>query len=285
MTFFESVVHSIGTAGTGGFGIKADSITSYSAYSQWVIAIFMFLFGINFNLFFLVIVGKVKSAIKSNELITYVILVLVSIAVVSTTIYPMYENLEEVLRLSTFQVTSLISTTGYSTANFDAWPQITKSVLVTLMFVGGCAGSTAGGFKVSRIVILFKRLAKEFRRIIHPRSVETIKTEGKTVEETTVNSIGIYLALYVACFVITFLLLNIFGGNFGADANLFETYFTTTASCLNNIGPGFNAVGPMMNFANYSPISKVILSFTMLLGRLELYPLLIALSPTTWFKK
>jgi trk system potassium uptake protein TrkH len=211
--------------------------------------------------------------------------VLVSIAAVSTTIYPMYENLEEVLRLSTFQVKSLISTTGYSTANFDAWPQITKSVLVTLMFVGGCAGSTAGGFKVSRIVILFKRLAKEFRRIIHPRSVETIKTEGKTVEETTVNSIGIYLALYVACFVITFLLLNIFGGNFGADANLFETYFTTTASCLNNIGPGFNAVGPMMNFANYSPISKVILSFTMLLGRLELYPLLIALSPTTWFKK
>ena len=285
MNFFEAVVHSLGTAGTGGFGIKADSITSYSNYTQWVIAIFMFLFGINFNLFYLVIIGKVKNALKSNELITYVIIVLLSISIVSINIYPIYENLEEVLRLSTFQVTSLMSTTGYSTANFDNWPILSKSILVMLMFIGGCAGSTAGGFKVSRIVILFKCIKKELRRIIHPRSIEVVKTEGKTVEETTVNGIGIYLALYILSFVVIFLLLSLFGGNFSPNANLFETHFTATASCLNNIGPGFNAIGPTLNFANYSSVSKIILSFAMLLGRLELYPLLITLSPSTWLKR
>ena len=195
MTFFESVIHSLGTTGTGGFGIKADSISSYSAYSQWVIAIFMFLSAINFNLFFLVIVGKIKNAIKSNELICYLIMVLVSIIIVSVSIYPEYKNIEEVLRLSTFQVTSTISTTGYSTANFDLWPQLAKTILIFLMFVGGCAGSTAGGFKVTRIVILFKRIGKELKKIIHPRSVEVIKTEGKvTKEELKENNIGKYIA-------------------------------------------------------------------------------------------
>ena len=285
MTFFESVIHSLGTTGTGGFGIKADSISSYSAYSQWVIAIFMFLSAINFNLFFLVIVGKIKNAIKSNELICYLIMVLVSIIIVSVSIYPEYKNIEEVLRLSTFQVTSTISTTGYSTANFDLWPQLAKTILIFLMFVGGCAGSTAGGFKVTRIVILFKRIGKELKKIIHPRSVEVIKTEGKSVEETTVNSIGIYLALYITSFISIFVLVCIFGGNFAPDANLFETHFTATLACLNNIGPGLNAVGPMANFANYNPITKIILSFAMLLGRLELYPLLITLSPSTWYKR
>ena len=153
------------------------------------------------------------------------------------------------------------------------------------MFVGGCAGSTAGGFKVTRIVILFKRIGKELKKIIHPRSVEVIKTEGKSVEETTVNSIGIYLALYITSFISIFVLVCIFGGNFAPDANLFETHFTATLACLNNIGPGLNAVGPMANFANYNPITKIILSFAMLLGRLELYPLLITLSPSTWYKR
>lgn len=285
MNLFESVIHALGTAGTGGFGIKADSITSYSAYTQWVIAIFMFLFAINFNLFYLVIIGKVKTALKSNELIAYLVIVLLSITLVSINIYPTYQNLDEVLRLSTFQVASIISTTGYSTVNFDAWPALSKSILIILMFIGGCAGSTAGGLKVSRIVILFKRITKEFRRIIHPRAVETVKMEGKTVDETTVNGIGIYLALYILSFVVIFLLLCLFGGSFPEGANLFETHFSATASCLNNIGPGFNAVGPMLNYANYSNISKILLSFTMLLGRLELYPLLITLSPTTWLKR
>ncbi|MBO5712744.1 MAG: TrkH family potassium uptake protein [Clostridia bacterium] len=284
MNLFDAIVHALGTAGTGGFGVRADSIASYSAYSQWVIAIFMFLFGINFNLFYLVIIGKIKNVLKSNELITYILIVLLSITVVSINIYPIYENLADVLRLSTFQVTSLMSTTGYSTVNFDAWPTLSKSILILLMFIGGCAGSTAGGFKVSRIVIIFKRIKKELRRIIHPRSVESIKTEGKLIDETTVNGTGTYLAIYVLSFVVVFFLLSLFGGNFAEGVNLFETNFTATLSCLNNIGPGLNGVGPTLNFANYSDASKIVLSFTMLLGRLELYPLLITLSASTWVK-
>ena len=177
-----------------------------------------------------------------------------------------------------------MSTTGYSTVNFDAWPTLSKSILILLMFIGGCAGSTAGGFKVSRIVIIFKRIKKELRRIIHPRSVESIKTEGKLIDETTVNGTGTYLAIYVLSFVVVFFLLSLFGGNFAEGVNLFETNFTATLSCLNNIGPGLIGVGPTLNFANYSDASKIVLSFTMLLGRLELYPLLITLSASTWVK-
>ncbi len=285
MDLFESIVYSLGTAGTGGFATKADGLASYSAYSQWVIAIFMFIFAINFNLFYLTIIGKIKNVLKSTEFKTYVIIVFTSIAVVSINIYPQIENLSEVLRLSTFQVTSIISTTGYSTANFNLWPQLSKTVLVILMFIGGCAGSTAGGLKVTRIVVLFKRILVEFKRIIHPRAVDVVKSEGKTVDDDTVNSIGIYIALYALCFFIILILVSIFGGSFSEGTNLFETHFTAVTSCINNIGPGLNAVGPMGSFANYSPISKLILSFTMLLGRLELYPLLITLSPSTWIRK
>lgn len=285
MNFFECVVHALGTAGTGGFGIKADSVASYDAYSQWIIAIFMFLFAINFNLFYLVIIGKIKSALKSTEFISYVIIVLLSITIVSVNIYPCYENLSEVLRLSTFQVCSIISTTGYSTANFDLWPQLSKTVLIVLMFIGGCAGSTAGGLKVTRIVVLFKRSLKEFRRIIHPRAVDVVKSEGKTVDENNVSGIGVYLAVYAFTFTALLILVSLFGGSFSSDANLFETHFSAVASCFNNIGPGLNAVGPMCSFADYSPLSKIVLSIAMLLGRLEIYPLIITFSPSTWLKR
>ena len=279
MPIFDSVVHAFGTAGTGGFGIKADSIASYSPYLQWVIAIFMLIFGINFNLFYLVLIRKFRLAFSSGELRTYFAMVIVSVAVVCFSIYPMYENFGEVLRLSVFQVSSIITTTGYATADFAQWPMLARAVLVLLMFCGGCAGSTAGGFKISRVIILFKKIGNEIRHAIHPRSVNVVKFEGKRVEDATLDGVGTYLAVYIASMLLMFLLLSI-------DTKFdFETNATAVIACFNSIGPGLASVGPMANYADYSVFSKFVLMFGMLLGRLEIYPLLILLSPRTWIRK
>lgn len=275
MSFFDSLLHTFGTAGTGGFGIKADSIGSYSPYCQWVITIFMALFGINFNLYYLLLVGNVRQVLKSTELRWYLTIMLGSTAIITANIFSMYSGISESLRAAAFQVSSIMTTTGYSTVNFDLWPELSKAILLMLMFIGACAGSTAGGIKVSRIVMMFKIIKRELRRLLHPRSVSTIKFEGKTVDEQTLSSVSNYFLIYIICFVVQLLLVSL--DNFD-----FLTNFTAVASCFNNIGPGLGTVGPLGSFAGYSLFSKAVLSFGMLFGRLEILPMVLAFSPSTW---
>ena len=278
MPLFDSLLHAFGTAGTGGFGIKADSIAGYSPYLQWVIAIFMLIFGINFNLFYLALIRRFRSIFRSTELWAYFGIVAASIAVIAANILSMCSSFSEALRLSTFQVSSVITTTGYATADFNLWPGLSKTVLFVLMFIGGCAGSTAGGIKVSRIVMMVKMVFNELRFMVRPRSVNTVHFEGKTVDEQTQKSVANYFLIYILCYFAIFILICF--EPFG-----FESNFTAVAACFNNIGPGFGVVGPAGSFADYSAFSKYVLSFAMLLGRLEIFPLIIALTPRTWMRK
>ena len=278
MPLYDSLIHTFGTAGTGGFGIKPDSIANYSPYSQWVITVFMLLFGINFNLYFLIIIGRAKSAFKSGELWCYLGIVAASVVMVTINISSMYQSFAQTVRNAFFQVVSIITTTGFSTVDFNNWPEFSKMILITLMFIGGCAGSTAGGLKISRIILMFKTVKRDFRRLIHPRSVNTVRFEGKPIDNETVSSLGGYLIIYMILFFVILLFLSFEGLDF-------ITNFTAMAACFNNVGPGLNLVGPLSNFACYSSASKVLLSIAMLLGRLEIFPLLLALSPSTWMKK
>lgn len=278
MSLFESLVHSFATAGTGGFGIKADSITSYSPYIQWVIGIFMLIFGVNFNLYYLVLIRRFKSALSSNELWVYLGIVVVSTASVCANIMPYISDFGESVRTAFFQVSSIITTTGFVSTDFNLWPGFSKGIIITLMFIGGCAGSTAGGLKVSRVIILFKTVRLEIKRMLHPRSVSVVRFEGKPLEEDTYRSVSFYFVLYMLCLFAVVLLLCL-------EPFDFETNFTAAVSCFNNVGPGLASVGPMANFAAYSPMAKLLLSFAMLFGRLEIFPLIIALSPSTWSKK
>lgn len=278
MPLFEAIIHTFGTAGTGGFGSKADSIASYSPAIQWVIAVFMFIFGINFNLFYLITLKRIKSVFRSSELWVYVGVAVASCALITFNIYNSCEGLSEALRLSAFQVSSIMTTTGYATADFNLWPGFSKTLLLVLMFMGACAGSTAGGLKVSRVIILVKGMRRELHRLLHPRSVRTLKLEGKRLDEQTLSSANSYLTVYVASVVVIFLLLSI--DNFDIETN-----FSATVACFNNIGPGLGVVGPAGNFSEYSVFSKLILTAAMLLGRLEIFPLLLCFSPATWLKK
>lgn len=277
MNLFESVIHTFGSAGTGGFGIKADSVAGYSAYSQNVIATFMLLFGINFNLYFLLIIRRPKPVFRSTELWVYLGIVAVSVAIITINIYPEQQNLADSLRLAYFQTSSIVTTSGFSTANFDLWPSLSKSILLLLMIFGGCAGSTAGGLKISRVVILFKQILREIKRMLHPRSVSSVKFEGKPLDDQTASSVATYFAFYALGIMAVFLVICF--EPFG-----FETNLTAAVTTFNNVGPGFGAVGPIGGFADYSGFSKIIFSFAMLLGRLEIFPLIIALSPSTWRK-
>lgn len=278
MSFFEALVHAFGTAGTGGFGIKADGVGGYSPYIQWVITIFMLIFGVNFNLYYLLLLKKFKSVFKSRELWYYIGLVTVCILIITFNVAPLFENLSETLRHSAFQVASIITTTGFSTVDYNSWPVFSKTVIFILTFVGGCAGSTAGGFKLTRIIILLKNVKRELKKLLHPRSVNALTFEGKRLDEKTINSVGTYLAIYTFFLFSTLILISF-------EPFDFETNLTAAVTCFNNVGPGFNAVGPAGSFAGYSPYAKIILSFAMLFGRLEVYPLIIALSPSTWIKK
>lgn len=278
MPLFESILHAFGTAGTGGFGVKADSIAGYSPYLQWVIAIFMLIFGINFNLFYLALIGRLRSVVRSTEMWSYLGIVTVSIAVITLNILSLCSSFSEALRLSAFQVSSIITTTGYATTNFDLWPGLSKAILFILMFIGGCAGSTAGGIKVSRVVMMVKMVFNELRFMVRPRSVNTVHFEGKTVDEQTQRSVANYFLIYILCYFAIFILICF--EPFG-----FESNFTAVAACFNNVGPGFGVVGPAGSFADYSAFSKIVLSFAMLLGRLEIFPLIIALTPRTWMRK
>ncbi len=282
MNLFDSLVYSFGTAGTGGFGIKADSVGGYSAYSQWIITVFMLLFGINFNIYCLILIKRLKAAVKSTEMWCYIGIVAISVVAIAVNIVSVmgnvYGSLSEIIRHSAFQVASIITTTGYSTTDYNIWPEFSKMILLVLMFVGGCAGSTAGGLKVSRIMIMFKAVGRELKHLIHPRSVTAVRFEGKTLEKTTLHSVSGYIVIYSIIFFAIMLLISL-------DPIDFETAFSATAACFNNVGPGFGSVGPISNYGAFSLFSKWLLSGAMLLGRLEIFPLLLAFSPLTWAKK
>lgn len=277
MSFFDSLLHSFGTAGTGGFGIKADSLGSYTSYQQWVVAIFMLLFGVNFNIYYLLLMRKFKSIAKSTEVWVYFGIVAVAIIMIAINIYPLYGDVSDTIKHSAFQVSSIITTTGYATQDFNLWPSFSKAIIFCLMLVGACAGSTGGGFKVSRFVILLKKIHSEIKRLVHPRSVKVVTFEGKRLEEQTITGVCVYLAIYIIFFVLLFLAVSI-------DRFDFETNFTAVASCFNNIGPGLGEVGPASSYAGYSNFSKIVLSLAMLLGRLEIFPLVICAMPATWSK-
>ena len=279
MPLFDSIVHTFGTAGTGGFGIRNDSIASYSPYCQWVITVFMLLFGLNFNLYYLLLIRRVRAVFKSRELWCYLSIVAVSVTAICINISRLYGSFSEALRSSCFQVASIITTTGYATADFNAWPELSKTILVALMFIGGCAGSTAGGLKVSRIILLFKTVRRDLRHLIHPRSVETVQFEGKKIDDRTLSGVNSYLTVYCIIFFSVLLALS------ALDSFDFTTNFTAVSACFNNVGPGLGAVGPTGNYYGYSAVSKLLLSVAMLLGRLEIFPLLLTLSPSTWTKK
>lgn len=267
MPVFDSVVHALGTAGTGGFGIKADSIASYSAYLQWVITVFMLLFGVSFNIYCLLLMHRWREALRSNELHCYLGIFAAATVIVCIGIYPMYDSVSEVIRLSSFQTASIITTTGYATADFNAWPQLAKAVLFILMFCGGCMGSTAGGLKISRVTVLAQVCANELRRSINPRSVNSVKLNGTVLTDEQERSVLSYLALYLAVTVVTFILVSIDGLGFEED-------ISAAVSCVNNIGPGFGLIGPAGSYAAYSGFAKIVLSVAMLIGRLEIYPLM-----------
>lgn len=278
MPVFESILHAFGTAGTGGFGVKADSYASYSPYLQWVTTIGMLCFGINFNIYFLILIKKIKSVFKSQELLIYFAIVFVSVGSIALNILPQYSGFNEALRHAGFQVASVISTTGYVTTDFNLWPTFSKVMLLALMVIGGCAGSTAGGLKVSRVVLLFKNITKEFKKLLHPHSVNIIKSDGKQLNTSVIHGVSAYFAVYCFCFIGIFVLLSL--DKYGIETNL-----SAVTACFNNIGPGLADVGPASTYAGYSVFSKLLLSFAMLLGRLEIFPLLIAISPSVWLKK
>ena len=278
-SLYEAIVMSFGTAGTGGFGIYADSIGSFNTYSQIVIAVFMMIFGINFNLYYLAIIGKIKQAIKSEELRWYLAVIAVSTILITTNlVVNLNQSFGVALKDAYFQVSSIMTTTGYATVDFNLWPTFSKVILVMIMFVGGCAGSTGGGIKVSRIVILFKNLKREVQKLLHPNSVSPIKMEGEVIDTGVVKGVNVYFA---------FIIILLFAGTLlvSFDDLDFTSTFTGVIACINNIGPGLNMVGPMGNFDCFSYFSKCILSILMLIGRLEVYPILILFLPKTWTGK
>lgn len=279
MPLYDAAVHALGTAGTGGFGIKADSVASYSPYVQWVITVFMILFGVNFNLFYFLLLRKFKVVFTNRELWFYLSILLVSTGIITYSIYPIYNNFSDSVRHSTFQVASIVSTAGFSTADFNLWPDLAKGVIFILMFLGGCAGSTAGGLKLSRVIIMLKAIVKDVRHLLHPRSVAAVKFEGKTLDSDTLHGVTTYFALYILLIATTFLILC-FEPSFDLQSNL-----TASVTCCNNVGPGLGLVGPMEGFGGYSSFSKLVLTFAMLFGRLEIYPVLLAFYPRTWTKK
>ncbi len=276
MPLYDSLVHAFGTAGTGGFGIKNNSLGSYNSYLQWVITIFMLLFGVNFNLYYFILIKKAKIALKSTELWFYIGIIVFSTVCITADIFPLYNSLSETIKHSAFQVAAFITTTGYGTASVNDWPIFSKTLLFLLMFLGGCAGSTAGGFKLSRVMMLLKNAKRELQRLLHPRSVGVVRMEGKRVDETTINSVNSYLTIYTLFFCIIVFII-------GFEKFDLETNITAVASCFNNIGPAFGAAAS--NYSAYSPFGKIILSVAMLLGRLEIYPIILTFSPTTWSKK
>ena len=275
MPVFDSITTALGTAGTGGFGIKNDSITSYSSYIQWVITVFMILFGVNFNSYYLLIYGNIKKALAVEEVRYYFLIIFASILFIFINILHLYDSAFDALTKAAFQVGSIITTTGFSTADFDLWPEASKTIIVFLMFVGACAGSTGGGIKVSRFVIVFKNMIKELNCYIHPKSVKKVKFEGKPIDHDVVRSINVHFITFMVVFAISVFLISF-------ENKDFTTNFTSVAATINNICPGLSLVGQTKNFAHFSIFSKYVFMIDMLAGRLELFPLLILFHPSVW---
>ena len=275
MPLFDSICTAFGTAGTGGFGIKNDSMASYSTYLQVVITVFMILFGVNFNAYFFIITKKFAQDFKMEEVRYYFGIIGIAILIITCNIYHIFGSAAKAFQQAAFQVGSIITTTGYATTDFNTWPEISRTILVLLMFIGACAGSTGGGIKVSRFIIGIKTIFREIQSYIHPKSVKVIKTEGKPVDSETCRSVSIYFITFMMIFTASFLLISIEGKDI-------VTNFTAVAATINNIGPGLSAVGPTQNFGSYSDFSKYVLMFDMLAGRLELFPLIILFTPSIW---
>ena len=277
MPFYDSVCTSFATTSTGGFGVKNDSLCGYSPTIQYVVTLFLFLSGFNYNFYFFVWIKRFRDAISMQEIKLYIAIFFGSIAVITFNIFQTGYTFEESFRHASFQVGSIMTTAGFSSADFDVWPGLSKSILVLLMFIGGCAGSTCGGIKISRILIYLKTVKKEIAQLCHPRNVKVIKIDGKPLAHNVLRSANIFLIVYMMIFVGSTLLISV-------DEFDLVTNFTAVASALGNIGPGLSLVGPTRNFDLYSGFSKYVLMFDMLAGRLELFPLLVCLSPSTWKK-
>ncbi len=278
MPLFESIIHTFGTAGTGGFSTKSDSIASYSPYLQWVITIFMILFGVNFNIYNLILLKKFKNVLKNAEIYVYSTIILISTILITVNTLPYFDNLSDGIRHSAFQVSSIMTTTGYATVDYNLWPSFSKILLIFLMFIGGCAGSTAGGLKVSRVIIIFKVIKQNLKRVIHPHAVSSVKLDGHILSDGIQRGVFTYFSLYMIIYSAILLILCI--EPFDITTNL-----SATAACLNNVGPGLNLVGPASNYACYNDFSTLVLTVAMLIGRLEIYPILFLFSPLVWSKK
>lgn len=275
MSFFDSVTLTFGTAGTGGFGVRNDSIASYTMIQQSIITVFMILFGVNFNLYFLLITKKAKQAFASEELRVYLGVIALSILVITLNTRGLYTTIYSAFHNAAFTVGSIITTTGYTTVDFGVWPVLSQTILVLLMFCGACAGSTGGGMKVSRMLLLFKTMRKELVLSLHPKAVEKVKMDGKSIDHDVIRALNVYVVAYAMVFIISLLLITL-------DGYDLVTNFTAVAATMNNIGPGLGLVGPSGNFAMYSGFSKLVFSFDMLAGRLEIMPLIVLFSKQTW---
>ncbi|WP_440322464.1 TrkH family potassium uptake protein [Laedolimicola sp.] len=279
MNLYQAVIHTFSTAGTGGFSDRNASVAAFnSAYIDGVITVFMLLFGINFNLYFLLLMKNVKGFFKNEELRNYLGIVAAAIVLITINIMNLYGGVLHAFRYAAFQVVSVITTTGFVTANFDLWPEFSKTILLMLMVVGACAGSTGGGMKVSRIMILGRTITKEMRQILHPKSVNVVKLDGKRLTDEETHGVYVYTICYFVILGVSVLLISV--DNFD-----FTTNFTAVLTTLNNVGPGLAKVGPVENFSAFSCFSKIILSLDMLIGRLEILPIMMLLAPVTWRKK
>ena len=275
MSLFEAVCTAFGTAGTGGFGIRNDSLAGYSPYIQNVTTVFMFLFGVNFSIYYLLLLRQFRGILKDEELRFYVGLAVACVALIVVDIRPLYSTLEETIRHAAFQVSSIMTTTGYATTDFDLWPSFSKTILMMLMVVGASAGSTGGGFKCIRVLLLFKILRRNIRQILNPQKVMVVRSNGKAVDEKVLANTNAYLAAYVLILFIVFALISLDGFSVG-------TNFSAVLCTFNNIGPGLEAVGPTCNFGAFSSFSKLVLSWAMLAGRLEIFPILVLFFKGTW---
>ena len=275
MPFFEAICHTFGTVGTGGFGVKNSGYTEYAPILQNITTFFMIACGVNFQFYYYLVGKRFKLAFSMSEVKAYLIIILVAIVLIAFNIRGMYGTTEEAVRHSAFQVGTIITTTGYATTDFDKWPAFSQSILVLLMMCGACAGSTGGGIKVSRIVLLFKTIHKELSKIIHPRFIKKIQFDGVSVAHETVRNTNVFIAVYCVIFALSVLCISV-------DNHDFTTNFTAVTATINNIGPGLSLVGPTQNFGFFSPFSKIVLIFDMLAGRLELFPMLLLFAPHVW---
>lgn len=273
MPLFDSLINSFGTAGTGGFAMKNQSIAAYhSAYFEYVIGIFMILFGINFNIYFLLLTKKFRESFHNEEIKVYLGVIGAAVLLITLNIYRTnYQTISEAFRNAFFQVSSIITTTGFATADYNRWPQFSRVILLSLMFCGACAGSTGGGMKVSRLIIAFKTAKRELKRMLHPKVVDSVRVDGKAVDTETISLVNVFIILYIGILALSILLISLEGFNF-------DTTFSSVVACINNIGPGLGIVGPTGNYSSFSPFGKIVLILDMLIGRLEIFPILILVS-------